>query len=96
VWAWPNARVCIVGAETAASIIFEREIRESDDPVGTRAERIEQYRRQFENPYEAAKRGYIDDVILPRDTRKFINRSLDITEDKRVVRQPGKYSNINL
>ena len=96
VWAWPNARVCIVGAATAASIIFEREIRESNDPVGTKAERIEQYRRQFENPYEAAKRGYIDDVIMPRDTRKFINRSLDITEKKTVVKSLGKYSNINL
>ncbi len=96
VWAWPNARICIVGAETAASIIFEKEIRESRDPGATRAERIEQYRRQFENPYEAAKRGYVDDVVLPRDTRKMINRSLDITENKRVIRHAGKYSNINL
>ena len=96
VWAWPNARVSIVGADTAASIIFAREIREADDPVKKRAERIEEYQKEFENPYEGAKRGYIDDVIMPRDTRKFINRSLDMLENKTVVRPFRKYSNINL
>jgi len=95
-WAWPNARVSIVGADTAASIIFAREIRESDDPAMKKAERIEQYKKEFENPYEGAKRGYIDDVIMPRDTRKFINRSLDLLENKTVVRPFRKYSNINL
>ena len=96
VWAWPNARVSIVGADTAASIIFAREIKEADDPAKVRTERIEQYQREFENPYEAAKRGYIDDVIMPRNTRKFINRSLDLLENKTVVRPFRKYSNINL
>ncbi len=96
VFAWPNARVSIVGADTAASIIFAREIRNADDPDRVRAERIEEYQREFENPYEGAKRGYIDDVIMPRDTRKFINRSLDMLENKTVVRPYRKYSNINL
>jgi len=95
-WSWPNARICIVGAETAASIIFAKEINRSDDPVGVKAERIEQYRKEYENPYEAAKRGYIDDVILPGDTRKFINRSLDLAENKTETRPFRKYSNINL
>jgi acetyl-CoA carboxylase carboxyltransferase component len=95
-YAWPNARVSIVGAETAASIIFARKIREADDPVKMKAESIQEYQREFENPYEGAKRGYIDDVIMPRDTRKFINRSLDMLEHKRVVRPYRKYSNINL
>ena len=95
-WAWPNARVSIVGADTAASVIFSREIKESDDPGMVRAERIEQYQNEFENPYEGAKRGYIDDVIMPRDTRKIINRSLDFLENKTVVRPYRKYSNINL
>lgn len=95
-YAWPNARVSIVGAETAASIIFAREIREAQDSADVRAERIAEYRNQFENPFEAAKRGYIDDVIMPRDTRKLINRSLDILENKVVTRPFRKYSNINL
>ena len=95
-WAWPNARVSIVGADTAASIIFAREIRGADDPAGVREERVSAYQREFENPYEGAKRGYIDDVIMPRDTRKYINRSLDMLENKTVVRPFRKYSNINL
>jgi acetyl-CoA carboxylase carboxyltransferase component len=95
-WAWPNARVSIVGADTAASVIFAREIKESDDPARLKAERIEQYQKEFENPYEGAKRGYIDDVIMPRDTRKYINRTLNFLENKTVVRPFRKYSNINL
>jgi len=96
VYAWPNVRVSIVGGATAASVIFAKEINGADDPEKVRKERIQQYEREFENPYEAAKRGYIDDVILPRDTRKMINRSLDILANKQVVRPFRKYSNINL
>ena len=96
VYAWPNARVSIVGAETAASVIFAKEIRNSQDPAKTEAERILQYQTEYENPYEGAKRGYIDDVILPRETRKYINRSLDFLENKKEVRPFRKYSNINL
>ena len=95
-WAWPNARVSIVGADTASSIIFAKEIRNSDDPAKVAIERKEAYQKEFENPYEAANRGYIDDVIMPRDTRKYINRSLDMLENKEVVRPHRKYSNINL
>jgi acetyl-CoA carboxylase carboxyltransferase component len=96
VWAWPNARVSIVGAETAASVIFAKEIKQADDPQKVQAERIREYQEIYENPYEGAKRGYIDDVIMPRDTRKYINRSLDLLENKNEVRPYRKYSNINL
>lgn len=96
VYAWPNARVSIVGGATAASIIFAREIKIAGDPEQVKIERIKQYEKEFENPYEGAKRGYIDDVIMPRDTRKYINRSLDLLANKTVVRPYRKYSNINL
>jgi acetyl-CoA carboxylase carboxyltransferase component len=96
VFAWPNARVTIVGAETAASVIFAKEIRNADNPAEVKAKRIEEYSKAYENPYKGAERGYIDDVIMPAETRKYINRSLDILEDKRVARLPRKYSNINL
>ncbi len=102
VFAWPTANVTIVGAETAASVIFAREIRESDKPEETRAKRIEEYRELLENPYRGAERGYIDDVILPADTRKIINRALDVLEDKNKdnkafnARPWRKFSNINL
>jgi acetyl-CoA carboxylase carboxyltransferase component len=102
VFAWPTARVTIVGAETAASVIFAREIRESENPKETRAKRIQEYADIYENPYRGAERGYIDDIIMPSDTRKVINKSLDILADKNkdnkafLARPWRKYSNINL
>jgi len=96
VFAWPIARVTIVGAETAASVIFAREIKESENPDEVRVQRIAEYRELNENPYRGAERGYIDDVIMPSDTRKYINRALSLLENKRVIRPWRKYSNINL
>jgi len=99
VFAWPTAKVTIVGAETAASVIFAREIRESENPQETREKRIKEYSDLYESPYPGAERGFIDDVILPRDTRKMINRALDSLENKSwhtVARPWRKYSNICL
>ena len=102
VFAWPTARVTIVGAETAASVIFAKEIKSAKNPKATAAKRIKEYSEIYENPYKGAERGYIDDVILPSDTRKVINRSLDILENKDkdskafLARPWRKYSNINL
>lgn len=96
VFAWPSARVTIVGAETAASVIFAREIRDADRPDEVRAGRIAEYSETYENPYCAAERGYVDDVIDPAETRKTVNRALDALENKSVARPWRKYSNINL
>ena len=102
VFAWPTARVTIVGAATAASVIFAKEIKNAKNPKETREERMKEFSEIYENPYVAAERGYIDDVIMPHDTRKYVNRALDLLENKKV--EPGtcpwkiwrKYSNINL
>jgi acetyl-CoA carboxylase carboxyltransferase component len=99
VFAWPTARISIVGAETAASVIFAKEIKESANPVETREKRIKEYAELYENPYCAAERGCVDDVIMPHDTRKQINKALDVLEKKSwdtVARPWRKYSNINL
>ncbi len=102
VFAWPMACVTIVGAETAASVIFAREIREAENPEEVRAKRIQEYSELYENPYCAAERGYVDDIIMPSDTRKVINRALDIVENKNKDNKAfnsklwRKYSNINL
>jgi acetyl-CoA carboxylase carboxyltransferase component len=96
VFAWPIARVTIVGAETAASVIFAKEIKEAEKPEEVRAKRIGEFRELYENPYRGAERGYIDDVIMPHDTRKMINTALDVLENKTVARPWRKYSNINL
>ncbi|MBM2832579.1 MAG: Propionyl-CoA carboxylase [Dehalococcoidia bacterium] len=96
VFAWPGARVTIVGAETAASVIFAKEIRTATEPEKVKAQRIKEYRDLYENPYRAAERGYIDEVIRPEDTRRYINRALDVLANKTVSRPWRKYSNINL
>jgi len=101
VFAWPTARVTIVGADTAASVIFAREMRETENPEEVKARRINEFSQLYENPYRGAERGYIDDIIMPHDTRKFINRALDALENKWGKREWEKrpwrkYSNINL
>lgn len=102
VFAWPTARVTIVGAESAASVIFAREIRESDNPEETKARRVQEYSDLYESPYQGAERGFIDDIIMPSDTRRMINRALDAlvnkNKDNRAVnaRPWKKYANINL
>ncbi|MFZ5634411.1 MAG: acyl-CoA carboxylase subunit beta [Bacillota bacterium] len=96
VFAWPEATVTIVGAETAASVIFAKEIKNAGNPQEVRAKRIQEYRDLYENPYSAAERGYIDDVIMPSETRRQICASLDLLENKTVARPWRKYSNINL
>jgi acetyl-CoA carboxylase carboxyltransferase component len=95
-YAWPTAKINIVGAETAASVIFAKEIKQADDPKEAAKQRIDEYRSKYEHPYQPAERGYVDDVIMPRDTRKYICRSLEILEDKDVARPWKKYSNICL
>jgi methylmalonyl-CoA decarboxylase subunit alpha len=100
-FAWPTARVTIVGGETAASVIFAKEIKDAADPQAVKEQRVKEYADEYENPYQSAERGYTDDVIMPSDIRKIINQSLDILENK--WERPGvqnrhwrKYSNINL
>jgi acetyl-CoA carboxylase carboxyltransferase component len=102
VFAWPTAKVNIVGAKTAASVIFAREIRESANPEETRAKLEAEYEELYENPYCGAERGHIDDVIMPSETRAIINKALDAIWDKDKdhrnfkARPWRKYSNINL
>jgi len=100
VFAWPTAQSTIVGADTAASVIFAKEIRGAENPEEVRAKRIQEFSDLYENPYHAAERGYIDDVIMPSDTRRFINTALDILQNKwrqaHKSRPWRKYSNINL
>jgi acetyl-CoA carboxylase carboxyltransferase component len=96
VYSWPTAKVNIVGAETAASIIFAKEIKTAANPKETAKTLIAEYRTKYEHPYQPAERGYTDDVIMPRDTRKYVCAALDLLQNKQVARPWKKYSNINL
>jgi len=96
VFAWPTARMSIVGAETAASVIFAREIKNAENPDELRAQKLKEYSDMYESPYQAAERGYVDDIIKPSMTRLQIIKALDALENKRATALPRKYSNITL
>lgn len=94
VFAWPTSEIAVMGPEGAANIIFKKEIAASDDPMTTRTEKIAEYREQFANPYEAARRGYVDDVIEPDSTRPRIIAALEMLASKRDSRPAKKHGNI--
>jgi len=95
-YAWPTAEIAVLGAKGAAEIIYQKELKKAEDPEALLEERMEEYRRKFINPFMAAKRGYIDDVIFPRDTRHKLIRTLQFLESKRAGRPDRKHGNIPL
>jgi methylmalonyl-CoA decarboxylase subunit alpha len=82
-YAWPNAEIAVMGAEAAVNILYRAELKDAPDPAGQREELVEDYERRFNNPYIAASRGLIDEVIEPRDTRRVLIRALEFTLSKR-------------
>jgi len=95
-FAWPTAEIAVMGAEGAVNIIFKDAIAGADDPTAERTRLVAEYEAEFSNPYVAAARGYIDEVILPRETRPRLIRSLDILADKRDTNPRKKHGNIPL
>jgi len=96
VFAWPTAEIAVMGPEGAANIIFRKEIAAAENPEEVRQQKIAEYREKFANPYVAAARGYIDDVIDPAETRAKIILALEAMESKRVKLPPKKHGNIPL
>ncbi|MCA9832318.1 MAG: acyl-CoA carboxylase subunit beta [Thermomicrobiales bacterium] len=96
VCAWPMAEIAVMGPDAAVNLVFRRELAGLDDPAPRRRELIAEYEELFASPYQAAGRGYIDDVIDPVDTRVWLIRSLDIARSKRVNAPKRKHGNIPL
>lgn len=96
VYAWPSAEIAVMGAEGAANIIFKKEIDKAEDPKKVRAEKIEEYKNEFENPYKAASRGYVDDVIEPEYSRSYLINALHLLANKREGQVSRKHGNIPL
>jgi len=94
VLAWPSAEIAVMGPEGAANIIFRKDIERSDDPAGTRQAKIDEYKDRFANPYVAASRGFVDDVIVPSTTRQRIISAFDMLQGKRETRPAKKHGNI--
>jgi acetyl-CoA carboxylase carboxyltransferase component len=95
-FAWPTAEVAVMGPEGAVNIVFRKELEDSDNPDARRQELIADYREQFANPYVAAERGYVDDVIEPRRTRPVLIDALETSLTKREPRPRRKHGNIPL
>jgi propionyl-CoA carboxylase beta chain len=106
-YAWPTAEIAVMGAEGAVNIVYKRELDSAAKGSGDgrkreealkklRQEKIEEFRERFANPYIAAERGYIDSVILPRDTRKRVIQALEMLDSKRDKNPPKKHGNIPL
>jgi len=93
-YAWPSAEIAVMGAEGAVNILFKKKIESAKDPSGERSRLVEEYRQQFNNPYYAARAGYVDDVIEPRETRPKIIASLAALRDKYSSAPPRKHGNI--
>lgn len=96
VYAWPTAEIAVMGPEGAANIVFRKEIEDSENPAVTRQEKIEEYRNEFANPYRAAARGYVDDVIVPAESRPRLIAAFEMLAGKRETRPPKKHGNVPL
>ena len=94
--AYPTAEIAVMGPEGAVNILYRRELAAAGDPEAMRAEKVEEFRRTFANPYVAAARGFVDEVIEPRQTRRKIIAGLDMTRTKRDKNPPKKHGNIPL
>ena len=94
--AWPAAEIAVMGPKGAVEVLFHKEIAASDDPRAATEAKMEEYRERFAHPYVAAARGYVDDVIDPRDTRPRLISALDMLAGKRDANPPKKHGNIPL
>jgi len=95
-FAWPSAELAVMGAAGAVEIVYRSELATADDPDARRAELVEEYTERHANPYEAAERGYIDDVIDPAETRRVLSRSLEMLASKREDLPKRKHGNVPL
>lgn len=94
--AWPSAEIAVMGPKGAVEIIFRKEIQNADDPEAKEQELIDYYKEEFAHPYKAAERGFIDNVILPGETRKKLIRALEVTENKVENIPQKKHDNLPL
>jgi acetyl-CoA carboxylase carboxyltransferase component len=95
-FAWPSAELAVMGSAGAVEIVYRRELASADDPVARRAELTDEYAERYANPYQAAERGYVDDVIAPSETRRVLTRSLEMLATKREQLPQRKHGNIPL
>ena len=95
-FAYPTAEIAVMGPEGAVNILYKREMETAKNAAVLKEEKTREYREKFANPYVAAERGYIDEVIEPRDTRRRLIQALDVLHTKRDINPPRKHGNMPL
>jgi propionyl-CoA carboxylase beta chain len=95
-YAWPSAEIAVMGPEGAVNVLYRREIEAAANPADFRAQKVAEFREKFANPYVAAERGFIDQVIAPRETRRRLIQALGMLDHKRAKNPPKKHGNIPL
>jgi propionyl-CoA carboxylase beta chain len=95
-YAWPSAEIAVMGPEGAVNTLYKREIEKAQDPAALRAQKVAEFREKFANPYVSAARGFVDEVILPRETRAKLIAALGTLDTKRDKNPPKKHGNIPL
>jgi propionyl-CoA carboxylase beta chain len=95
-YAWPTAEIAVMGAEGAVNILYRRELEAAPDVAAARAARVAEYREKFASPNVAAERGFVDEIIAPRTTRRKLIAALATLETKRDKNPPKKHGNIPL
>jgi propionyl-CoA carboxylase beta chain len=95
-FAYPTAEIAVMGPDGAVNILYKREMEAAENPAGLKEEKTREYREKFANPYVAAERGYIDEVIEPRDTRRRLIQALEVLHTKRDANPPRKHGNMPL
>jgi propionyl-CoA carboxylase beta chain len=95
-YAYPTAEIAVMGPEGAVNVLYRREIQRASDPQALRAQKVAEFREKFANPYVAADRGFVDEVIHPRQTRRKLIAALEMTSTKRDKNPPKKHGNIPL
>jgi propionyl-CoA carboxylase beta chain len=95
-YAWPSAEIAVMGPEGAVNILYKRELDQASDPATLRAQKVSEFREKFANPYVAASRGFVDEIIQPRTTRAKLVAALASLENKRDKNPPKKHGNIPL
>jgi acetyl-CoA carboxylase carboxyltransferase component len=95
-FAWPSAELAVMGPQGAVEIVYRRELQQAADPVARRAELVAEYTEKYANPYAAAERGFVDDVIQPAETRRKIVAGLGMLRTKREELPQRKHGNVPL
>jgi len=95
-YAWPTAEIAVMGPEGAVNILYKRELDAAADPAAARSEKVEEFRTKFANPYIAAARGFVDEIIRPRETRRKLITALNNLDNKRDKNPPKKHGNLPL